>query len=179
MDKAAGYALAVAFASMLFVPMARANAATISGIYSDRKGTPLPGHQIHFENRISGDIFLTRTGSDGSFSTDLPPGAYDLRAERGLVLYHDLLVDHGAVNLGRVEDGAPLDVRRPFEREGLAPSMVESAAPATAHLHAANRNASAAPASGTAEQSSTAAAAVAPSAHSSPAPPASAAASPR
>lgn len=177
MHKAAGYVLAVALASMMFVPFARANAATVTGVYSNRKGTPLPGHQLHFENRVSGDIYLTRTNSDGSFSADLPPGVYDLRAERGLVLHHNLLVDHGAVNLGRVEDGAPFDVRRPFEREGIAPSMVESGAPATAHLHASGQNGAAPPASSATPGQS--AAAPLPSAQSSPAPAASAAASPR
>ncbi len=174
MHKAAGYAFALALASLLSTPIAGANAATVSGTYSDRKGTPLAGHQLHFENRISGDIFLTPTGGDGSFSADLPPGAYDLRAERGLVLYHDLQVDHGAVNLGRVEDGAPLDVRRPFEREGIAPSMIESSAPATAHLHAANGSGAASPPAAAPAQS---AAAAAPSAQASPS--ASAAASSR
>ena len=47
---------------------------------------PLSDHQLHFENRISGDMYLTRTGDDGSFASDLPPGIYDLRAERGLVV---------------------------------------------------------------------------------------------
>ncbi len=147
MDKAGGYALAVALALTLLLPAARTNAASVSGSYSDRRGTPLSGHQLHFENRISGDIYLTRTGADGSFSAELPPGSYDLRAERGLVLHRDLHVDREAVNLGRVEDGAPLDVRRPFQREGIAPSMVETAAPATAHLPAGNESgAKAAPA---------------------------------
>lgn len=172
MHKAAGYALAVALASMLFAPIARANAGTVSGIYSDRKGTPLSDHQLHFENRISGDIFLARTGSDGSFSTDLPPGSYDLRAERGLVLYQNLLVEYGAMNLGQVHDGAPLDLRRPFQREGIAPSMVESGAPATAHLHTGNNKAFAAPGASASPGQSGAAAAP-------PAPAASAAASPK
>lgn len=145
MRKVAGYALAVALCSILSMAVAGADAATVSGTYSNRSGTPLAGHQLHFENQISGDIFLTLTGPDGSFSADLPPGIYDLRAERGLVLYRGLQVDGGAVNVGRVEDGAPLDVRKPFEREGIAPSMVDTAAPATAHLHE-NGTASAQPA---------------------------------
>lgn len=173
MHKAAGYALAVALVSIVLATSARANAGTVSGMFSDPNGKPLAGHQLHFENRISGDIYLARTGSDGSFSAALPPGAYDLRAERGLILYRNVLVDSGAVNLGQVHEGAPLDVRRPFEREGIAPSMVETQAPATAHLHSANHDGS--PARGVSAsgaQSSAAAPSPAPSA-----PPSAAAAS--
>ncbi len=177
MHKAGGFTLAVALALTLSMPIARANAATVSGIYSDRKGTPLAGHQLHFENQVSGDIFLTRTGADGSFSAELPPGAYDLRAERGLVLYRGLHVNHEAVTLGKVEDGAPLDVRRPFEREGIAPSMVESAAPATAHLHA--NGAGAAPPSSATPGQPTAQAPAPPSAQASLPGGASAASSPK
>ena len=114
--------------------IARADAAVVTGTYTTRGGAPLASRQLHFENRISGDIYLTRTGSDGSFSSDLPPGLYDLRAERGLVVKAGIRVDGPPLEVGRVNDGAPLDVRRPFEREGIGPTLMETEAPATAHL---------------------------------------------
>ena len=109
---------AIAAALILFA--VHAEAAVVSGIYTSPAGKPLPDHQLHFENRISGDMYLTRTGDDGSFASDLPPGTYDLRAERGLVVRPGIRVDGPeALNVGRVSDGAPFDVRRPFEREGI------------------------------------------------------------
>jgi hypothetical protein len=39
------------------------------------------------------------------------------------------------VSVGRVTNGGPLDVLwRLFERQGIAPSLVDTDAPATAHL---------------------------------------------
>jgi hypothetical protein len=134
MLNAASRVLCAAIAGALLVCSARANAAMVSGVYTSRGGAPLAGHQLHFENQIGGDIYLARTGSDGSFSTDLPPGTYDLRAERGFIVKAKIVVDGDEISVGRVTDAAPLDVRRPFEREGLAPSLLDTGAPATAHL---------------------------------------------
>ena len=115
---------------------AGAGAGTVSGIYANHAGKPLPEHQVHFQNRISGDMYLARSGADGSFSADLPPGVYDLRAERGLVIKPHIVVGDTEVNVGRVsEDKMILEfVRHPFERQGIAPALVDSAAPATAHV---------------------------------------------
>lgn len=135
MLKAAWYVLALGIAVAVATLSVQANAGTVSGVFTSRKGTPLSDHQLHFENRVSGDIYLARTGSDGSFSAELPPGSYDLRAERGLIIAANLVVDGGNQDIGHVYDGAPLDVRRPFEREGIGPALVQTAAPATAHLH--------------------------------------------
>ncbi len=124
-----------AFGVAVLVAVAvRADAAVVSGVYTSRGGKPLPDHQLHFQGRIVGDMFLVRTGSDGSFAADLPPGTYDLRAERGLIVRPGIRVVGENLNVGRVSDGAPLDVRRPFERQGIGPSLVDTAAPATAHL---------------------------------------------
>jgi hypothetical protein len=124
-----------AIAASLFIGTARADAAMVSGIYAGARGTPSAGHQLHFENRISGDIFITHTGSDGSFSTDLPPGTYDLRAEHGLVVKSKIKVSTAAMDLGHVGSGKPIDMLLlPFERQGVAPTIINSEAPATAHL---------------------------------------------
>lgn len=126
--------LCAAIAVTLVMLAARADAGVISGVYTSRNGAPLANRQLHFENHISGDMFLTRTGVDGSFSSDLPPGTYDLRAERGLVLKSKIRVESTNLSIGRVNDGAPFDVRRPFERQGIGPALVDTEAPATAHI---------------------------------------------
>src|SRR5690348_16951730 len=118
MSRTRKFLLAAASAILLALPIARAEAGTVSGRLFARGGKPLADRQVHFENRISGDIYLARTGDDGSFAADLPPGVYDLRAERGLIVKSHLVVGVSDVGLGQVFEGAPLDVRRPFEREG-------------------------------------------------------------
>jgi hypothetical protein len=145
MSNAAKHVIRVATALALVVVAARANAAMVSGVYTSPGGTPLGDHQLHFENRISGDMYLTRTGGDGSFVSDLPPGIYDLRAERGLIVKSGIRVGGPDLSVGRVLDGAPFDVRRPFERQGIGPAIVDTEAPATAHF--ATPPAAAAPAS--------------------------------
>ena len=156
--------LGAAIAAAMTVAATNSDAAIVSGVYTGRGGAPLANHQLHFENRISGDIYLARTGTDGSFTSDLPPGTYDLRAERGLVVKSGVVIDGAAVdmNIGKIHDGAPLDVRRPFEREGVGPSIVDSGAPGTAHLDKAPVGVAPVP---------SAAAVPAPSAASLPAPP--------
>lgn len=136
MLKAASRVLCAVITGTLIMLAGRAEAATVSGIYTTPHGKPLADHQLHFENRISGDMYLTRTGNDGSFASDLPPGTYDLRAERGLIVRPGIRVEvNGAdLNVGRVSEGAPLDVRRPFERQGIGPALVDTEAPATAHV---------------------------------------------
>jgi hypothetical protein len=155
MLKAASRILGAALAAALILFAAHAEAAMVSGVYTSFAGKPLADHQLHFENRISGDIYLTHTGDDGSFASDLPPGTYDLRAERGLVVRPGIRVDGPEEqNVGRVSDGAPFDVRRPFEREGINRPLLETEAPATAHLE--KQHLAPAPASSAAEPSSVA-----------------------
>jgi hypothetical protein len=128
---------AIIAAFLLFT--ARANAAVVAGTYTSHGGSPLADRQLHFENRISGDIFLIRTGADGSFSADLPPGDYDLRAERGLVIKSDIAVDTSEVSIGRVSAVEKFNLLRwPFESQGIGPSLVETGAPATAHVAASS-----------------------------------------
>jgi len=120
----------------LFAFTARADAGMVSGIYTNRAGTPLSDRQLHFQNRIGGDMYLTRTGSDGSFSADLPPGVYDLRAERGVIAKSNVVVGETPENIGTVREAHLFSdwIRGPFERQGLAPELLDSPAPATAHV---------------------------------------------
>jgi hypothetical protein len=118
-----------------------ADAALVSGVYVNSAGTPLPDHQLHFQNRVSGDMYLARSGSDGSFSADLPPGIYDLRGERGLEIREAIVVENSPLSIGKVKRSTMLSdvLRAPFERQGIAPTLVNTDAPATAHVaHAAS-----------------------------------------
>lgn len=111
-----------------------AGAANVSGTMSYRDGKAAERRQLHYQNRITNDIFVAPTKPDGSFTADLPPGWYDLRAERGVVLASKIRVDTEDVNVGHVVEPAPLDVRRPFEHQDVAEALVESPAPATANI---------------------------------------------
>jgi hypothetical protein len=101
---------------------------------SYRDGSPANKRQLHYENVVTSDIFVAPTNPDGSFSANLPPGVYDLRAERGVVLASKIRVGNQEVSVGHVVEPAPLDVRRPFEHEGVGEAIVDSPAPATANM---------------------------------------------
>ena len=130
----AAVALLAAVATCLGALSQIAGAANVSGTMLYRDGKPADKRQLHYENVVTDDIYVAPTQPDGSFTADLPPGLYDLRAERGLVLASGIRVDNQDVNVGHVVEPAPLDVRRPFEHEGVADSIVDSPAPATANI---------------------------------------------
>jgi hypothetical protein len=130
----AAAALSVAFAAGLAAGARIAGAANVSGMMSYRDGRAAERRQLHYENRVTSDIFVAPTKPDGSFTADLPPGFYDLRAERGVVLASNIRVDSADVNVGHVVEPAPLDVRRLFEHESVAETILESPAPATANV---------------------------------------------
>ncbi|HYK65226.1 MAG TPA: hypothetical protein VEY94_09780 [Patescibacteria group bacterium] len=127
-------ALTIATAACFFAATHIAGAANVSGTMSYRDGSPANKRQLHYENVVTSDIFVAPTNPDGSFSADLPPGVYDLRAERGVVLASKIRVRNQEVSVGHVVEPAPLDVRRPFEHEGVGEAIVDSPAPATANI---------------------------------------------
>jgi len=131
----AAVSLSVAVATGLASWAQIAGAANVSGVMSYRGGKPADKRQLHYENRVTSDIYVAPTQPDGSFTADLPPGIYDLRAERGVVLAGQIRVDKDDVNVGHVVEPAPLDLRRPFEHEGVADALVDSPAPATANVN--------------------------------------------
>ena len=111
-----------------------ARAAVIGGALTTRDGNPAPDRQIHFENRVTGDIFLVRTGSDGRFSAGLPPGRYDLREERGPIIHAAIAVGANGQDLGKVAEPAGGFWCHLFEMEVLGPAIVKTSAPSTANL---------------------------------------------
>jgi hypothetical protein len=127
-------ATSIALAAAMVAGSRNAGAANVSGIMSYRNGSAATKRQLHYEDRTTGDIYVAPTNPDGSFTADLPPGLYDLRAERGVILAYKIRVDNADVNVGHVVEPAPLDVMRPFQREGVADVIVVNPAPATANL---------------------------------------------
>ena len=135
MLKAACYTICLAIAVAAVIPLTRAEATMVGGVFTDPGGKPIVDRQLHFENHITRDLYLARTGSDGSFSADLPAGTYDLRDERGGLVQAHIRVNDGIdSNLGPVHEKRSTIFGRLFNREGVAPVNVDTEAPATAHV---------------------------------------------
>jgi hypothetical protein len=99
---------------------------------------PLASRDLHFENSITLDFYLAPTHSDGSFAVELPPGVYNLRAERGAILARAVAVRDTDVALGKVSELAPYAPARLFELEDIAHSILTSPAPSTAYIMTAD-----------------------------------------
>jgi hypothetical protein len=97
-------------------------------------GEPLAGHELHFQNRIGGNVYIVQTGANGAFSTMLPQGVYDLRGKHGAVIASGVTVGQSPVNLGQVTPPTPYDVWRLFQRQEIGQAIVKSPAPATAYV---------------------------------------------
>jgi hypothetical protein len=130
-------ALVLAFAFGLGLDAASpapAAAARVSGTLTGYQGQPEPSRDLHFENCVTQDEYLAPTHSDSSFAQSLPPGCYDLRAERGAILRHGIIVGDQDVAIGAVSDLAPLAPARLFNLEELFPTLLTSPAPSTAYI---------------------------------------------
>jgi hypothetical protein len=128
--------IAIALAALISIfarpPVAAAIVVSGSMVYQNSK--PAEHRQLHFENRATGDMFIAPTDDTGNFSVDLPPGLYDLRAERGVILKYRVNVEQDPVDIGRVVEPVPLDVHRIFQHESVGEEIVNSPAPSTANL---------------------------------------------
>ena len=113
---------------------ALATAARVSGVLTTYQGQLAPSRDLHFENCITQDEYLAPTHADGSFAQSLPPGCYDLRAERGAILRHGIIVKDNDVAIGAVSELAPLAPARLFDLEELFPTLLTSPAPSTAYI---------------------------------------------
>jgi hypothetical protein len=129
-----GFALLIALVAATIAGSRSAGAANVSGVMSYRSGKAADKRQLHYENRTTSDIYVAPTNPDGSLTADLPPGVYDLRAERGVIIVSRIRVGDEDINIGHVVEPPLIDPLRPFQREGVADSVVDSAAPATANL---------------------------------------------
>jgi hypothetical protein len=119
-------------ALMLMAPSVQA--AQVSGTLTGYENSaPQANRYLHFENRITGDIYLAPTARDGNFGTELPPGEYQLRAEHGAVLAA-VEVGFDDIPLGVVRELAPYAPSRLWNLQSIAPAQVISAAPSTANI---------------------------------------------
>jgi hypothetical protein len=124
---------ATALTLVALVP-AVASATRVSGTLVAYQGQPEVSRDLHFENCVTRDSYLAPTHSDGSFAQSLPPGSYDLRAERGAILRHGIIVGDTPVAVGQVSDLAPYAPARLFDLESLFPTLLTSPAPSTAYI---------------------------------------------
>jgi hypothetical protein len=127
--------------SVLVLPIAigtllgDAAAALVSGMLTAYgSSTPLVSRDLHFQNRVTGDIYLSPTHSDGSFRASLPPGTYRLSTETGAVLVNSIVVARPDIDLGRVNELAPLAPQRLWQSQSIAPTHLTSPAPSTAYV---------------------------------------------
>ncbi|HZO81069.1 MAG TPA: carboxypeptidase-like regulatory domain-containing protein [Candidatus Binataceae bacterium] len=111
--------------------------AQVSGVLTDPHDRPLANMEINFQGRVDPDIFTVRTGTDGSFSTVLPPGIYDLRDAHGAIIASDVSVGPNGGSIGRVQTPAPLAPTRLFDRQALSRVIVKNPAPSGAYVPAA------------------------------------------
>ena len=110
-------------------------AARVSGVLVGYENSaPLVSRDLHFQNVLTGDVYLSPTHSDGSFGTILPPGTYRLRTETGAILASSILVGRTSVDIGRVSEQAPLAPQRLWQAQAIAPTLLTSPAPSTAYL---------------------------------------------
>jgi hypothetical protein len=127
-------ALAVACGLMIALDAAPAAAARVSGALMSYQGQPEASRDLHFENCVTQDEYLAPTHPGGLFAQSLPPGCYDLRAERGAILRRGIIVGNSDVSIGSVSDLAPLAPARLFDLEELFPTLLTSPAPSTAYI---------------------------------------------
>jgi hypothetical protein len=113
-------------------PLQPATPVVVSGKLLSYEGQPLADREIHFENVVSGDLFLGMTGKDGSFSVPLPPAFYNLREGDGPIVAGYIQAQGDAINVGSVSE--PPALQRLLERQGVAPAQVHSPAPITSDV---------------------------------------------
>src|SRR5437879_2471909 len=123
-------AAAIAALTVALTLPTTSDAARVSGtLMGYDTSAPLASRDLHFENSITLDFYLAPTHSDGSFAVELPPGVYNLRAERGAILAHAVAVRDTDVALGNVSELAPYTPARLFELQDIAHALHTSPAP--------------------------------------------------
>jgi hypothetical protein len=109
----------------------------VGGKLLTHQGRSVADRQIHFENGVSGDVFMTSTQADGSFSLALAPGAYDLRDEDGPIIVGHINVRDQDIDLGTVSESGPLE--HLLESERIAPALIQSPAAITSDVISAKQ----------------------------------------
>ncbi|MGH8012772.1 MAG: hypothetical protein ACREQ4_09765 [Candidatus Binataceae bacterium] len=114
---------------------AAAMAARVQGTLVNAQGVPEGGRRFHFENHLTGDIYIAPIHLNGSFGANLPPGLYDLRAQHGVIILTGIRVGSKSVELGKIQEHYPNPIARVLEWETLFPTLLTSPAPSTAYLY--------------------------------------------
>ncbi len=109
----------------------------VSGVFVGDAGQAAAGHEMHFQDRVSGNLYTVVSGMGGAFSLRLPPGVYDLRGQHGAIIADRVVVGRSPINLGQVHPPAPYSIWRWFQRQHVAEAIVRSPAPAAAYVPAA------------------------------------------
>jgi hypothetical protein len=135
-DRSLLWVVAIVFTLAVIVASpSHAEAARVGGVLTGyENSTPQASRDLHFQNIITGDIYLSPTHSDGSFRASLPPGTYRLRTETGAVLVNSIVVHRADIDLGRVNELAPLAPQRLWQSQSIAPASLAGPAPSTAYL---------------------------------------------
>jgi hypothetical protein len=105
---------------------------TVFGKLISSEGQPVAGRTIHFENTVTGDTYLTKTGADGAFTAALPPAIYNMREEAGPIVMRDVQALTRPIALGTVRE--PQSWWDFLEGEKVAPAQIRSPAPVTSSV---------------------------------------------
>jgi hypothetical protein len=131
---AAGIGAAILILGLALTDAPPALAMRVGGTLVNSAGTPLISRDLHFQNCVTYDLYLSPTHQDGSFAAQLPPGCYQLRNETGAILIHRIYVGNYDVNIGRVTEGEKALFKDLFERQTIFPTLLTSPAPSTAYI---------------------------------------------
>ncbi|MGA2410705.1 MAG: hypothetical protein ABSG46_10005 [Candidatus Binataceae bacterium] len=106
----------------------------VGGTLVSPTGQPVASRDLHFQNCITGDIYLSPTHGDGSFGAQLPPGCYQLRSETGAIVEEPIIVTDSDLALGRLPENSPNYLLRVWQSQSIFPSLLTSPAPSTAFI---------------------------------------------
>jgi hypothetical protein len=143
-----GLGTAIAVIALLIAGAPVALAMRVGGtLINSSTGAPIASRDLHFQDNVTQDIYLSPTHTDGSFAAQLPPGNYALRNETGAILIHHIYVGNDDVNIGQVKEGPSTWLKDVFERQAIFPTLLTSPAPSTAYVFTRDDAASLLPAS--------------------------------
>jgi hypothetical protein len=126
----AGFLMLVAASTPVF-------AMRVGGTLVNAAGQPLSSRDLHFQNCVTYDVYLSPTHKDGSFAQQLAPGCYQLRNETGTILLHHIYVTKDDVNVGQVrEEPSSWNnwLPRTLQMQTIFPTLLTSPAPSTAYV---------------------------------------------
>jgi hypothetical protein len=119
---------------MLAAVTTPAFAMRVGGTLISPTGQPINSRDLHFQDCVTYDIYLSPTHVDGSFAAQLPPGCYQLRNETGAIIIHRIYVTKYDVNVGQVHEEPSNPFAAFLVRQTIFPTLLTSPAPSTAYV---------------------------------------------